>query len=155
MILALSERSSAIALGRDYSWVALAVRCCVRMGRPRGIVLWSASRCMTKEMMYGHALSLSSQIHVYGTTVHPSQAACVACDCSPPRTLRSYHRFRSVHAKGQVVRECRVSTGDRLGLHAVAGRASLDQSVGVCIVHEVQRRVALVVVRASQRSWQS
>lgn len=100
----------------------------------------------------GHALSLSSRIHACGTAARPSRAACVACGCNPPRSLRSYHRSRSVRAEDQVVRGCRGSMGVHLALHEVAGLANLDQSVGECIVLEVQRRVAIVVARAFQRS---
>ena len=107
---------------------------------------------MTKVMIYGRALNPSSQIHAYETMVPLSQAACVAYDCSLLRNLRSCYRFRSARAKGQVVRECRVSKDDHFVLHAMVDLANPALSAGECIILEVRRRVALVVVRASQHS---
>lgn len=82
--------------------------------------------------------------------VPPSQVACVACGCNPLRSLRSYHRFRWVRVISPIVQGCRVSTDDRPVPHAVAVLASLALLAGECIALEVQRRVGLVVVRASQ-----
>lgn len=108
----------------------------------------TATRC-------DHAPNPSLRTHACGTAVHPSQAAYVAYDYSPLRSLRNYHRYRSIRATGRVARECRALKGGRLVLHAVADPASLAQSADECKVHEVQRRVALVVARASQRNWLS
>lgn len=99
-----------------------------------------------------HAPNLSLRTHACGTAVRPSQAAYAAYDCSPPRSLRSYRHFHSVHAAGRVVREYRASKDGHPVLHAVADLASLAQSADECKVHEVRQRVALVVVRASRRS---